>query len=92
MKKAVLESLDFNKQSLLTLKRKADLLAKIFKLQNQSEQLMKLLVDWAQSKDVKSKQFALYTFEKMTECHLTPEQLATHKDSFFAIFDTLMKD
>jgi len=34
---------------------------------------MKLLVDWAQSKDVKSKQFALYTFEKMTECHLTPE-------------------
>ena len=92
MKKAVLESLDFEKQSLLTLKRKADLLAKIYKLQDQSEQLMKLLVDWAQSKDIKSKQFALYTFEKMTECHLTSDQLALHKDSFFTIFETLMKD
>lgn len=51
----MLESLDFNKQSLLTLKRKADLLAKIYKLQEQSELLMTLLVEWAQSKDVKSK-------------------------------------
>ncbi len=73
MKQAVLESLDFSTQSLLTLKRKADLLAKIFKLQEQSEELLKMLVNWAQSKDVKSKLFALYTFEKMTECHLTPE-------------------
>jgi hypothetical protein len=86
MKKAVLESLDFSKQSLLTLKRKADLLAKIFKLQEQSEQLLKLLVDWAQSKDIKSKQFALYTFEKMTECHLTQEQLGVHSESFLSIF------
>ena len=53
---------------------------------------MTLLVNWAQAKDVKSKQFALYTFEKMTECHLTPEQLATHKESFFTIFETLMKE
>ena len=92
MKQAVLESLDFNKQSLLTLKRKADLLAKIYKLQEQSELLMTLLVEWAQSKDVKSKQFALYTFEKVTECHLTPEQLSKHGDSFFTIFEALMKE
>lgn len=92
MKKAVLESLDFSTQSLLTLKRKADLLAKIFKLQEQSEQLLKMLVEWAQAKDVKSKQFALYTFEKMTECHLTPEQLSVHNDSFFTIFESNMQD
>lgn len=55
MKKAVLESLDFTSQSLLTLKRKAELLAKIFKLQEQSEELLKMLVGWAQTKDVKSK-------------------------------------
>lgn len=53
---------------------------------------MTLLVNWAQAKDVKSQQFALYTFEKMTECHLTPEQLTTHKESFFAIFESLMKE
>jgi len=92
MKKAVLESLDFSAQSLLTLKRKADLLAKIFKLQEQSEQLLKLLVEWAQSADVKSKQFALYTFEKMTECHLTQEQLTAHKDGFYSIFEQNMRE
>jgi len=44
MKQTVLDSLDFHNQKLLTLKRKADILAKIFKLQNKNEELLKLLV------------------------------------------------
>jgi hypothetical protein len=44
------------------------------------------LVEWAQSDDAVSKQFAMYIFEKQTECHLSDEQLKTHKDSFFTIF------
>lgn len=55
IKKAILGSLDFGSQTLLTLKRKADLLAKIFKLQGQSQQLLEMLVAWAQTKDIKSK-------------------------------------
>jgi hypothetical protein len=85
MLQAVMQSLDF-KQPMLLLKRKGDLISKLFMLQNKNEQLLGQLVEWAQSDDAVSKQFAMYIFEKQTECHLSDEQLKTHKDSFFTIF------
>jgi hypothetical protein len=92
MKQAVMESLDFKTQPLLLLKRKGDVISKIYSLQGKNEELLSLLVQWAQSEDVNSKQFAMYVFEILSECHLTEEQLRTHKDSFFTIFDSSLQD
>lgn len=92
MKQAVMDSLDFNSQPLLLLKRKGDVISKIFSLQGQNEQLLTLLVQWAQSDNVVSKQFAMYVFEILSECHLSNEQLKKHKDSFFTIFDQSLQD
>jgi len=49
MREAVLESLDFQTQPMLLLKRKGDLISKIFMLQEKSEELLQILVQWAQS-------------------------------------------
>lgn len=51
---AVMQSLDF-KQPMLLLKRKGDLISKLFMLQNKNEQLLGQLVEWAQSDDAVSK-------------------------------------
>ena len=44
MKQAVMESLDFKTQPILLLKRKGDILSKIFSLQGKNEELLNLLV------------------------------------------------
>ncbi len=85
MKVTVMNTMDFN-QPLSLLKRKGDIISKIYAKQNKSEDLLKLLVEWAQSDNVSSRQFAMYLFEVLSDCHLTPEQLSTYKDSFMGIF------
>ena len=92
MKQAVMDSLDFKTQPILLLKRKGDVLSKIFSLQDKNEDLLNLLVQWAQSEDPISKQFAMYVFEILSECHLSGEQLKKYKDSFFTIFDKSLQD
>ena len=92
MKQAVMESLDFKTQPLLLLKRKGDVLSKIFSLQGKNEELLNLLVSWAQSDDSISKQFAMYVFEILSECHLDPAQLTKYKSSFFTIFEKSLQD
>jgi hypothetical protein len=47
MKQAVLSSLDFKTQPILLLKRKGDVISKIFSLQGQNEELLSMLVQWA---------------------------------------------
>jgi hypothetical protein len=49
MKMNVMGTLDFNANSLQSLKRKGDILSKIYSKQNKNEDLLKLLVDWASS-------------------------------------------
>lgn len=46
MKSTVMSTMDFN-QPLTLLKRKGDIISKIYAKQNQSEDLLKLLVEWA---------------------------------------------
>jgi len=70
----------------MLLKRKGDVLSKIFSLQGKNEELLNLLVQWAQSDDSNSKQFAMYVFEVLSECHLKPEELKKYKESFVSIF------
>jgi len=92
MRQAVMGSLDFKTQPMLLLKRKGDLISKIYMLQNKNEELLGLLVQWAQSDDTVSKQFAMYVFERQAECHLPLDQLKTHKDSFYQIFEKSLQD
>lgn len=72
MKQTVMNTMDFN-QPMTLLKRKGDIISKIYAKQNKSEDLLKLLVEWAQSDNVTSRQFAMYLFEVLSDCHLTPE-------------------
>ena len=51
-----------------------------------------MLVQWAQSDNVKSRLFAMYLFEVLADCHLAPEQLTVHKDSFMSIFSSMLQD
>ena len=91
MKVTVMESLDFA-QPMLLLKRKGDIIAKVFTLLDQSEVLLQSLVEWANSESSQSKQMAMYVFERLSECHLSTEQLEKHKESFFVIFQQSLKD
>ena len=93
MKQAVLDSLDFKNQPLLLLKRKGDILSKMFQQLGQSEDFLNLLVQWSQaSEDTVTRQFAMYNFEILSECHLTNEQLKKYKQSFFQIFQSSLTD
>lgn len=74
------------------LRRKGDVLSKIFAKQNKSEDLLKLLVEWAQNDSTNSRLFAMYVFEVLSDCHLTPDQLSTYKDSFMQIFSKSLTD
>ena len=64
--------LDFN-QPLMILKRKGDILSKIYAKQGKNEDLLKLLVEWAQTESTTGRQFSMYVFEVLSDCHLTPE-------------------
>ena len=47
---------------------------------------MTLLGGWAAAENVTARRLALYLFEVMSDCHLSPEQMAASKDSFMAVF------
>ena len=85
-------TLDFNTQTLALLKRKGDVISKIYAKQNKNEDLLKLLVEWAQADSSNSRLFAMYVFEVLSDCHLTPEQLTAYKDSFMTIFSKSFTD
>ena len=92
MLQVVMDSLDFETQPLILLRRKGDIISKIYSLQNKNEDLLKLLVGWAESENVVSKQFAMYVFEILSECHLTPQQMKAYNTSFFTIFQKSLQD
>jgi hypothetical protein len=72
MKSTIMNTLDFN-QPLMLLKRKGDIISKIYSKQNKSEDLLTLLVEWASSDNSIGRQFSMYIFEVLSDCHLTPE-------------------
>lgn len=74
------------------LKRKGDLLSKVYVRQEKSEDLLKLLVEWANSAITNSRVFALYVFEVLSDCHLTPEQMTTYQEAFMNIFSKSLTD
>lgn len=87
MRETVMNSLDFKTQPMMLLKRKGDLISKVFMLQDKNEELLQKLVEWAQSDDSVAQQLSMYIFEKQAECHLTDEQLNKYQGSFHSIFE-----
>jgi hypothetical protein len=49
MKASIMQTMDLSNQPLTLLKRKGDILSKVYSKLNQSEDLLKLLVEWASS-------------------------------------------
>jgi importin-5 len=74
------------------LKKKGDIISKIFTKQKRGEELLKLLVEWAGNESANGRQLAMYLFEVLADCHLPTEQLTAHKDSFMAIFGKSLTD
>ena len=72
MRATIMNTLDFN-QPLIILKRKGDIISKIYAKQGRNEDLLKMLVEWAQSDNNSGRQFSMYVFEVLSDCHLTPE-------------------
>lgn len=85
MKDTIMNTIDFN-QPLPLLKRKGDIISKIYSKQNKNEDLLKLIIDWSKLDNQTGRVFSMYVFEVLADCHLTPEQLSLYKDSFLGIF------
>lgn len=91
MKQKLEADLNFN-QSLTLLKRKGDLISKIYTKQDKSEDLLKLLVQWARDSNLTGRQFSMYLFEVLSDCHLSEVQLKRYKDDFMKIFAEALTD
>ncbi len=91
MKDSIMSTISFS-QHITLLKRKGDILSKIFAKLKQSEELLKLLVNWASSEVTNGRLFAMYLFEVVSDCHLSPEQITAYKDSFMAVFAKSLTD
>ena len=50
------------------------------------------MVEWAQSDNNSGREFSMYIFEVLSDCHLTNEQLMKYKDSFMNIFAKTLTD
>ena len=49
-------------------------------------------MNWAASEVTNGRLFAMYLFEVIADCHLTPEQITAYKDNFMAIFSKSLTD
>ena len=49
-------------------------------------------MQWATSESAKGRLFAMYLFEVLADCHLSPEQIKKYKDSFMQVFAGALKD
>jgi hypothetical protein len=91
MKLFVQESLDFA-QPISLLKRKGDLISKIYAKQDKNEELLGELLQWANNENSNARLFAMYLFEVLSDVHLTEEQLIKHKDALMMVFSKSFQD
>jgi hypothetical protein len=91
MKESIMNTMSFS-HNISLLKRKGDILSKIFAKLQQSEELLKLLVNWASSEVTNGRLLAMYLFEVVSDCHLSPEQISAYKDSFMTVFAKSLAD
>jgi len=79
LKGAIEGSLDFENQPMVLLKRKGDVLSKIYSKLEKKDVFVQYLVTLCGAESVKCRQFAMYVFEILSEMHLTSEELSGAK-------------
>lgn len=89
---SVIHSCEFDSQPLLLLKRKCEVLAKLYSKLGQQDLFIQMLAQESQQAQEKRRQFAMYGFEIMSELHLTSEQMTANKADFQAIFTRALED
>lgn len=92
MKNSIIATMDFTTQGMLLLKRKGDIITKIFVRQNKSAELLGLVGNCVSHESVNGRQFAMYLLEVLADCHLAPEQITSFKDSFMGLFGKSLVD
>lgn len=92
LKGAIEGSLDFENQPMLLLKRKGDVLSKIYAKLEKKDVFVQYLVTLCSSESMKCRQFAMYGFEILSDMHLSSEELAGSKAQFMQIFEGALKD
>lgn len=87
LKIAIEGSLDFENQPMVLLKRKGDVLSKIYSKLERKDVFVQYLVTLCSSESAKCRQFAMYVFEILSEMHLSSEELSGAKAQFMQIFE-----
>lgn len=57
----------------MLLKRKGDIISKIFSKQDKNTDLLNMVIEWAKQDNIVGRQFSMYVFEVLADCHLTAE-------------------
>jgi importin-5 len=83
--------IDMEKEPMTLIRRKAEIICKLYKKQGDySELIAKLQMLAAMPSDseviVKMKEFAMYMFELLAEYHLPQELIVSNQDSFMSLF------
>ena len=92
LKTAIEGTLDFEGQPMLLLKRKGDVLSKIYAKLDKKDVFVQYLVTLCASESAKCRQFAMHVFEILSEMHLSGEELAGAKAQFMQIFEQALQD
>ena len=92
LKTAIEGTLDFESQPMSLLKPKGDVLSKIYAKLEKKDVFVQYLLSLSNSDKAKSRQFAMYGFEILSELHLTSEELSGAKAQFMQIFEKALQD
>ena len=92
LKASVEASFDFENQPLHLLKRKGDVLSKLYSKLNKKQELLQWLTSQCSNESAKVRQFAMYVLETLSEVELSSEELSGAKDQFTAIFSQALQD
>ena len=77
---------------MVLLKRKGDVLSKIYSKLEKKDVFVQYLVTLCNSESAKCRQFAMYVFEILSEMHLSSEELSGAKGQFMQIFERALQD
>jgi hypothetical protein len=97
-KGAFKQSLNFGGDSLHLLRRKAEVICKLHRREESYGEIVQEIQTLAQKPSsadesvVKSKQFAMYALELLSEFHLPQEQIVQNKDNFMSLFSHSLQD
>ena len=72
---------------MVLLKRKGDVLSKIYTKLDKKDVFVQYLVTLCGNESAKCRQFAMYVFEILSEMHLSSEELSGAKAQFMQIFE-----